>query len=93
MIEPRPGLYLGNPSARIRDSLWARAAAKIKDGAVIQIWSDVRTPQGYVCRTAGRPSKSMVDMEGITLVLNPAKQDRRATGQDDEQIDSPHVGA
>ena len=82
MIEPRPGLYLGNPSMRIRDRLWAKARAGIKGGAVTQIWSDPRVPQGYVFRTAGLPAKPLVDIEGIALVLKPDADDVKASGHD-----------
>ncbi|HPN93491.1 MAG TPA: type I-E CRISPR-associated endoribonuclease Cas2e [bacterium] len=76
MIEPRPGLYLGNPSARIRDILWNKAVKKIRDGGVTQIWSDTRSPQGYLYRSCGKPARPMIDVDGLALVLSPYKIER-----------------
>ena len=71
LIEPRTGVYLGNPSARVRDRLWMKTTEKIKDGYALQIWSDSGVPQGYRYRSTGRGNRVMVDMEGIALVLKP----------------------
>jgi hypothetical protein len=54
----------------VRDQLWLKTL-KIRDGAALQIWSDHREPQGYKYRSAGFPSRIMVDMEGVALVLRP----------------------
>ena len=67
LIEPKAGVFLGNPSARIRDELWKMAIGKIKDGRVLQVWSD-RCPQGYSWRSFGQSDREMIDLEGIGLV-------------------------
>ena len=97
MIEPRPGLYLGNPSAKIRDVLWDKAVGRIRDGGVTQIWSDTRSPQGYLFRTAGKPARPIIDVDGIALALSPYKnkdlsstqnQRKDAVDLEDELIDN-----
>lgn len=65
-------MFLGNPSARVRDELWDMAVKKAGKGSVMQIWSD-RRPQGYTYRCHGEASRTLVDMEGITLVRSPSK--------------------
>lgn len=61
-------MFLGNPSARVRDKLWSLAVEKAKkEGSVIQIWSD-RSEQGYKFRTYGRNDRELVDVEGLALV-------------------------
>ena len=72
LMEPKPGVFLGNVSARVKDELWEMAAKKRKGGAVMQVWSD-RSPQGYSCRVDGDASRRLVEFEGITLPVMPAK--------------------
>jgi CRISPR-associated protein Cas2 len=75
LIEPRIGVFVGNPSARVRDELWQMAQVKSRGGSVVQIWSE-RCAQGYRCRTAGLPKRQLVDVEGLNLVRiesEPAK--------------------
>ena len=67
LIEPKTGVFLGNPSARVRDELWKLAVAKRGDGRILQIWSE-RSPQGYQYRSVGDADRQLVDYEGIALV-------------------------
>ena len=67
LIEPKAGIFFGNPSARVRDELWNLAAAKRGDGSVLQIWSD-RNPQGFTYRSIGESDRALLDFEGIALV-------------------------
>ena len=73
LIEPKSGIFLGNPSARVRDRLWEKALGKCRDGAVLQVWSS-RCPQGYLWRSSGNLSREMVDVEGIALVRMQSKK-------------------
>ena len=69
LIEPKSGVFLGNPSARVRDQLWNMAIQKSrKETTVTQIWSD-NNPQGYKYRDHGGPKRKFIDFEGITLLL------------------------
>lgn len=68
LLEPKTGIFLGNPSARVRDELWERAVKGAKEtGAIMQIWSD-QNPQGFSCRQFGERQRSLVDFEGLLLV-------------------------
>jgi CRISPR-associated protein Cas2 len=67
LIEPRTGVFLGNPSARVRDELWKLAVAGAGPGNAIQIWSD-RGPQGFQHRGHGPNDREIVDVEGVALV-------------------------
>ena len=67
LIEPKAGVFLGNPTARIRERLWQNALKKRKGGYVLQIWSD-SSPQGYSFRSEGESSRQLEDFEGIALV-------------------------
>jgi CRISPR-associated protein Cas2 len=67
-LEPRTGVFLGNPSARIRDELWKKTVQKIKDnGTAIQIWSD-QNPQGFSYRQWGNLDRKFIELEGVALI-------------------------
>ncbi len=76
LIEPRSGVFLGNPSARVREEIWNLAISKCREGSVLQIWS-YPCPQGYRYRVYGSPSREMVDFEGMALVRVPNKEDKK----------------
>jgi CRISPR-associated protein Cas2 len=68
LMEVRSGVFLGNPSSRIRDVLWDRTVLHPRNrGYAIQIWSD-QGPQGLAYRTWGEGGRELVDFEGIALV-------------------------
>ncbi|MDG4827693.1 type I-E CRISPR-associated endoribonuclease Cas2e [Solwaraspora sp. WMMD1047] len=71
MIEITPGMFVGTLSAKVRDELWATAAAVVGDGAAVLIHPD-NTEQGYSIRTAGQRRRRPVDFDGLTLIaMNP----------------------
>jgi CRISPR-associated protein Cas2 len=72
LIEPAAGIFLGNPSKRVRDELWKKAISKCKAGQVVQIWS-ARTPCGYEYRQHGNEDRWLHDFEGLPLVMRPPK--------------------
>ena len=72
-MEPETGVFLGNPSARVRDELWKLALAKAGQGSVVQVWSHP-CPQGYRFRAHNTSSREFVDCEGLALVRVRAKQ-------------------
>jgi CRISPR-associated protein Cas2 len=68
MLEPKTGVFLGNPSARVRDELWERALKSTKGtGSILQLWSD-KNPQGFSFRQSGISAREIVDFEGVLLV-------------------------
>ena len=72
LIEPISGVFLGNPSARIRDILWEKAIQKYKKGYVLQIW-DYPCAQGYQWRSCGDCRYVMTELEGLTLIKKLTK--------------------
>jgi CRISPR-associated protein Cas2 len=66
-LEPKTGVFLGNPSARVRDELWQRAVKQVKEGSVLQIWTD-SNPQGFSYRQYGVKGRRFIDIEGVSLV-------------------------
>ncbi len=68
LLEPKSGVFLGNPSARVRDELWQRAVKKTRDtGAMLQVWTD-QNPQGFSFRECGERERTFIDFEGLTLI-------------------------
>jgi CRISPR-associated protein Cas2 len=68
LLEPKTGIFLGNPSARVRDELWRRATKQAKEsGSVMQIWTD-QNPQGFSYRQYGDRERRFVDLEGLSLI-------------------------
>ena len=87
--EPKSGVFAGNVSARVRDELWALATRKVKDGSVMQVWTDTSCPQGYRCRSYGKPSRAFVDFEGTVLVRTPPSKPKAAKGQKQMDLQPP----
>lgn len=80
LIEPNIGVFIGNPSARVRDELWEKALAAAPEGTALQIWS-AKTTQGFSCRQYNTKDREFVDLEGLTLVRvfsKAAQQSRKA---------------
>lgn len=69
LLEPHAGVFVGNVSATVRDSIWGKAEAETREnrGAGLMIFS-ADTEQGFDMRLTGSPSRKIVDMEGIKLV-------------------------
>ncbi|WP_079171141.1 type I-E CRISPR-associated endoribonuclease Cas2e [Streptomyces sp. CC53] len=69
-IEVAPGVFVGSPSARIRDGLWKVLAERIHDGQAVMI-EPARTEQGWTVRTAGQDRWTPTDFDGLTLMSRP----------------------
>jgi CRISPR-associated protein Cas2 len=83
LIEIRPGVFLGNPSQRVRDELWKKITNRPALGYVLQLWSS-RHPQGYEYRQFGSSKRMLQDFEGLALVTvaSQAKRNRKAGRRD-----------
>ena len=85
LLEPKTGVFLGNPSARVRDELWERALKTMKgEGSALQIWSD-RNPQGFSYRQVGISEREIVDFEGLQLVRITRRHKFSAENADTEK--------
>jgi CRISPR-associated protein Cas2 len=51
--EVNAGVFVGNPSRRIRDRLWSLLADRIGDGQAVLV-EPAANEQGWAVRTAGR---------------------------------------
>ena len=70
LLEPYPNVFIGHVSARVRDYLWEKCRKECKNGGVVQAWS-TNTEQHFALRMDGNTKRSVVDMEGLQLVIIP----------------------
>lgn len=76
MLELRPGVFVGNISALVREKLWEHICEKIKGGAATLLHS-AANEQGYKIRNYGDTSRKIRDFEGLQLIVvseNKTKQ-------------------
>ncbi|MFE9468950.1 type I-E CRISPR-associated endoribonuclease Cas2e [Streptomyces virginiae] len=73
MVETSAGVFVGNPSRRIRDRLWELLATRIGDGQAILI-EPAPNEQGWAVRTAGRDRWQPVDFDGLILSARSQNQ-------------------
>ena len=66
MIEITAGVFVGNPSARVRERLWCMLSDRIRGGQAIMV-EPARNEQGWAVRTAGKDRWYPVDYDGLIL--------------------------
>jgi CRISPR-associated protein Cas2 len=67
LIEIRAGVYIGNPSAKLRDLLWCYVKEGIEEGNAVMAWG-TNTESGYDFQTLGKNRRMPVEMDGLKLV-------------------------
>ena len=75
LIEPKPGVFIGDVSALVRDKLWEKCCRAKRTGGGIQAWS-TNTEQGYAIRTFGRTKREVVELDGVQLMITPHRLTR-----------------
>ncbi|MEV5830502.1 type I-E CRISPR-associated endoribonuclease Cas2e [Spirillospora sp. NPDC052242] len=73
MVEVHAGVFVGNPSRRIRDRLWELLATRIGDGQAILV-EPATNEQGWAVRTAGKDRWRPVDFDGLILTARRRNQ-------------------
>lgn len=66
LVEVSAGVFVGNPSARVRDRLWGLLSERIGDGQVVMV-EPALNEQRWAVRTAGRDRWYPVDYDGLIL--------------------------
>ncbi|MFJ6211855.1 type I-E CRISPR-associated endoribonuclease Cas2e [Streptomyces sp. NPDC092296] len=70
LLEISPGVFIGSPSARIRDALWSEVKQYADQGRALLSYT-TNTEQGYAFETHDHKWHP-VDHEGVTLIRRPA---------------------
>lgn len=80
LFQISPTVFVGRPSARIREAIWKRTVELCKDGSAILVWSS-DNEQGLEFRTH-RTEWQPADYDGLTLIRRPARRHppQRRTG-------------
>lgn len=74
MVEVDAGVFVGNPSRRVRDGLWEVLADRIGDGQVVMV-EPAKNEQRWAVRTAGRDRWYPVDFDGVILSARLRRED------------------
>lgn len=97
LMEISPGVFVGRPSARVRDQLWQRTVEHCKQGKAILVHSS-GNEQGLEYRVHNH-DWNPVDFDGVTLMLRPnqSEQPRRRAGWSNaramQRARRPHWGS
>jgi CRISPR-associated protein Cas2 len=67
LFEVKAGVFVGKVSALVRDELWKLVGERLGKGSAVMLFP-MNTEQGFDTRTLGKPSRQLVDIEGIWLV-------------------------
>ncbi|MFI2300212.1 type I-E CRISPR-associated endoribonuclease Cas2e [Actinacidiphila glaucinigra] len=73
LLEISPGVFIGNPSARIRKALWDEVRQYAGRGRALLAYT-TNTEQGFTFDTHDH-SWDPVDHEGLTLIRRPKVRD------------------
>jgi CRISPR-associated protein Cas2 len=67
LVEVRAGVYVGNPSKRLREMIWTQVTQGIEDGNAVMVWK-TNTESGFDFLTLGENRRMPVEMDGLKLV-------------------------
>lgn len=81
MIEVAPGVFCGRVPRRVRDRLWERVQAGVRDGSAVLVAASGTREQGYEILACGRRRWVPVDFDGLTLIEKPRYPRRSAAGR------------
>ncbi|MBN1314208.1 MAG: type I-E CRISPR-associated endoribonuclease Cas2 [Anaerolineales bacterium] len=70
LVEPHPGVFVGNVNAMVREKLWIKCCKAKRTGGVFQAWN-TNVEQGFKMRSFGDTRREIVDMEGVQLIRKP----------------------
>lgn len=66
MVEVAAGVFVGNPSPRVREGLWDLVVERIQDGQAVLV-QRAANEQGWAVQTAGKDRWYPVDFDGVIL--------------------------
>lgn len=67
LVEVRAGVYVGNPSRRLREFMWQQINDGAEDGNVVMAWT-ATTESGFDFQTYGKNRRIPIDFDGLRLV-------------------------
>lgn len=67
LLEVRAGVYIGDVSKRVRETLWQYMEADLGEGNIVMAWA-TNTESGFDFQTMGENRRIPVEMDGLRLV-------------------------
>lgn len=67
LLETKPGVFVGNVSALVREKLWAKVCDSQNEKSGILLYSS-NNEQGFEIEMTGEPYRSVVDFDGVKLI-------------------------
>ena len=68
MLEPRPGVFVGNVSPRVAAGIWRMCVEAAGTGSVVMVTSDPSRETGYSVQATGLTDRRICDEDGLELV-------------------------
>ena len=68
MLEPRPGVFVGNVSPRVASGIWRRCVDAAGTGSLVMVTSDPSRETGYSLQATGLTDRRICDEDGLELV-------------------------
>ncbi len=76
LLEVRAGVYIGNVSRRVRETIWEHCKALCEEGNIVMAWHSPGEP-GYDFQTLGDNRRLPIEFDGLKLVsFAPPKADK-----------------
>lgn len=66
-LELKPGVFVGNINARVRELVWQEVVIESNLQGAILIYSD-SNEQGFSMKMTGFPKRQIIDLDGLKLV-------------------------
>ena len=79
LLEPKSGVFVGNPSAMVRERLWDLAREKAHGGSCTMIHT-TQSEQGFDLVNWGSSSHEVANFEGLFLIRVPRRGEMPGTG-------------
>ncbi|EIC19429.1 type I-E CRISPR-associated endoribonuclease Cas2e [Thiorhodovibrio frisius] len=87
LLEIRAGVYIGDPSKRLREFIWQQLLEGVEQGNAVMAWS-TNTESGYDFATIGENRRVPVDFDGLRLVsFLPLEKTAETPGSRDGRSD------
>lgn len=67
LVEVRAGVYVGNTSKRVRETIWQYCEADLENGNIVMAWQ-TNTESGFDFQTLGENRRIPVEFDGLRLV-------------------------
>lgn len=66
-LELKPGVFVGNVNARIRQLLWDRIQEQHMAAGAVMVYP-AANEQGFEMAIFGQPHREVIDLEGVQLI-------------------------